>query len=100
MRRQGFERVNGWICSFMDEAGKALEDTPDLVSKVKVKQIKIMDFGDGMDVMSFECDGEEGGFEDAVEHTDIGYRIKWNNFQRGQKQWSSDARLYKHGKIK
>ena len=53
-----------------------------------------------MDVMSFECDGEEGGFEDAVEHTDIGYRIKWNNFQRGQKQWSSDARLYKHGKIK
>jgi hypothetical protein len=37
----------------VDGAGKVLEDMPDPVSKVKVEQVEIMNFGDGMDMMAF-----------------------------------------------
>jgi hypothetical protein len=53
MRRQGFKKIYGRVCGFMDGAGKVLEDVPDPVSEVKVKQMEIMDLGDRMDVMPF-----------------------------------------------
>ena len=37
----------------MDGAGKVLEHVPDLISKVKVEQIEIMNFRDRMDMMVF-----------------------------------------------
>jgi hypothetical protein len=44
-------------------------------------------------------DGEERGFQDAVEHISIVYGIKWKIFRRGRKRWSSDVGLHWHGKI-
>ena len=53
VRRKGFELVNVEIRSFMDRMGEILENVPDSVCEVKVKQVKIMDFRDGMDVVPF-----------------------------------------------
>jgi hypothetical protein len=37
----------------VDGVGKVLEDVPDPISKVTVKRMEIMNFGDRMDVMAF-----------------------------------------------
>ena len=55
----------------MDGVGKVLEDVPDPISKVKVEQVEIMNFGDGVYMMAFQHHGEERGFEDATEYAGV-----------------------------
>ena len=50
-RRQGFEWVHIGICGFVDRTGEILENAPDSIREVEIERVKIMDFGDGMDVM-------------------------------------------------
>ena len=64
----------------MDGARKVLEDTPDPVSEVEVKQVEIMNFGDVMNMMAFQCHGEERGFEDAMVYAGVGNGVEGNNF--------------------
>ena len=53
MKRQGFERVYSRVCDLVDRAGKVLEDAPDPIGEVKVNQVEIMNFRDGMNMMVF-----------------------------------------------
>ena len=65
----------------MDGAGKVLEDAPDPISKVKVEQMEIMSFGDGMYMMAFQRHGEERGFKDAAEYAGVINGIERNYFR-------------------
>ena len=60
----------------MDGAGEVLENAPDPISEVKVEQVEIMNFGDGVDMMVFQSHGEEGGFEDAAEYAGVRMGLK------------------------
>ena len=64
----------------MDGAGKVLEDVPDPVGKVEVERVAIMNFGDGVYMMAFQCHGEERGLEDAMVYAGVGNGVEGNNF--------------------
>ena len=66
-----FEWVYSRVCGLVDGAGEVLEDAPDPISEVEVKQVEIMDFGDGLYMMVFQSHGEERGIEDAVEYARV-----------------------------
>ena len=55
----------------MDGVGKVLEDLPDPVSEVEVKQVEVMIFGDGVYMVVFQCHGEERGFKDAAKYAGV-----------------------------
>jgi hypothetical protein len=81
LRRLGLERVQSRVCGLVDGAGKVLEDTPDPVSKVEVEQVEIMNFGDGVYMMAFQCHGEKRGFEDAAKYAGVRNGIERNYFR-------------------
>ena len=55
----------------MDGVRGVLEDTPDPVSEVKVKRMEVMNFGDGVYMMAFQCHGEERRFEDVAKYAGV-----------------------------
>ena len=81
LRRQGFKRVQSRVCGLMDGAGKVLEDVPDPVSEVKIEQVEIMNFGDGVYMMAFQRHGEERGFKDATKYAGVRNGIERNYFR-------------------
>ena len=65
----------------MDGVGKVLEDVPDPISEVEIKQVEIMNFGDGMYMMAFESHSEERGFEDGTKYAGVRNGIERNYFR-------------------
>ena len=64
----------------MDGVGKVLEDMPDPIGKLKVEQVEIMNFGDGVYMMVFQHYGEERRVEDATEYTGVRDGVERNYF--------------------
>ena len=83
----------------MDGAGKVLEDVPDPISKVKVEQVEIMNFGDGVYRMAFQSHGEEGGFKDAAEYAGVRSGIERYYIQRWSEGRSENTGLHGHSRI-
>ena len=66
----------------MNGAGKVLEDAPDPIGEVEVERVEVMNFGDGVYMITFQSHSEEGGFEDAVEYAGVRNGIERYYIQR------------------
>jgi hypothetical protein len=80
----------------VNRLSEIFENMPDTTSEVKIKDIAVIDFGNGVNMVTLESHHEEQHLKDAGKYSRIIYSVKGNNLCERRRRKNSEARLHRH----